>query len=175
MLSDSLQKSRLLPKIVLVGSILAVGAWLSRDYLTPRLVAAPQKVAPPKALAWKPATAAQRTAAAQSIRAQLNAFKSGQWDKAISYQSAGLKQHFASTAAFKQMMQRSYPQFTKFKKVEFGPARGAGPIVQMQIKLTGSDNIIVQAVYTMIKEKDIYRVEGVGGGMPPEMPKGEMI
>jgi hypothetical protein len=42
----------------------------------------------------------------------------------------------------------------------------------MAIKLTGNDNVVVDAVYIMVKEKDGYKVEGVGGGFPPQLPDG---
>ena len=179
-MSLKLSQSRFLPG-ALVALIFAAGAAILSAQMSPSADAAPPAKAPsrpapqPAAPAWKPATAAQRTGAATSIRAQLNAFKSGQWDKAITYQSSTLKGNFPSTAAFKQMMQRSYPQFIRYKTIEFGPARAAGPIVQIAVKLTGTDGVVVSAIYIMQKEKGVYRVEGVTGGVAPDRATGNIV
>jgi hypothetical protein len=126
-------------------------------------------------LVWKTATAAQRAEAAKSIRTQLDAFRADNWDKAITYQSSSLKRGFPSTQAFRQMMESSYPQFADYKTVEFGAARAAGPLVEIRVVLTGRDGVAVGAMYRMVKENGIYRVEGVEGGLAPELGAGANV
>ena len=167
------------PVLAVVGALLVSGAWLWSTKLEPdaRIADGPARVrkapiAPTKPVAWKKATPAQRAGASQAIRAQLEHFKKGEWEQAVSYQSSNLKKNFSSTTGFRDMIVGSYPQFAKYKKIEFGKAQAAGPRVQMEIKLTGNDNIVVDAVYIMVQEKDGYKVEGVSGGAAPQLPDG---
>lgn len=134
----------------------------------PELAAAPvpvQPVAPPGQ--WKNATAGQRKVAQASIIKQLEAFKKDDYQQAVKYQSAGLRRNFASVQQFRQMMQVAYPQFACYKKVVFGKAMAApdGSRVQVAVRLWGRDGVETQAVYMMVKEGGIFRVEGVAGGM----------
>jgi hypothetical protein len=116
----------------------------------------------------RPSTAAEKTAAVQSIRKQLDAFKRGDFTEAVTYQSEALKRNFESTAAFQGMMERSYPQFVRWKTVRFGDARSdaAGDRVVVPAIVKGEDGRTVEAIYTMLREGDTYRVEGVAGGRP---------
>lgn len=174
---SSPSNSRVLWKFAVAGVVLLLGALGLSGFFAPSPRSA-SPTAPASAMAqvvppiWKTATPAQRSAAGAVIRAQLDAFKSGQWDKAISYQSATLKRNFASTAAFRAMMERTYPQFTRFQSVSFGPARAARPYLQIAVQLTAKDGTTTRAIYMMIKEKAGYRVDGVSGGaVPPPAPK----
>jgi hypothetical protein len=123
---------------------------------------------PQGAVEWRPSTAAERKAALTPIRAQLDAFKRGNFEKATAYQSAGLKQSFASVEQFRRMMERSYPQFVHLKSVTFGAARSSasGEIVQIPATVMGEDGRTVQAAYVMIREGSVYRVGSVAGGIP---------
>lgn len=169
-------KPSLLPKIALAGLALwAVASngngFFASDVSSPNGAAQAAPAPPPT---WKTATPAQRSAAAAPIRAQLDAFKRGEWDKAISYQSATLKQNFASTAEFRAMMETAYPHFIHFKSIEFGAARALGPMIEIAIELTGNDGAKVSAIYSMVKEEAGYRVDGVSGGAtPPPAPRPE--
>ncbi len=169
--------SRVLAKFAVAGVVLLLGALGLSGFFAPSSDAAFETVsdptlaqnAPPQ---WKTATPAQRSAGGAAIRAQLDAFKKGQWDKAISFQSATLKRNFTSTAAFRAMMERTYPQFIRFKTVSFGPARATGPYLQIAVKLTGNDGTTTDAIYTLVKEKAGYRIDGVSGGaVPPPAPR----
>ncbi|MBW3637834.1 MAG: DUF4864 domain-containing protein [Armatimonadetes bacterium] len=160
--------SRVLTKFAVAGVVLLLGALGLSGFFAPSSDPTLAQNAPPQ---WKTATPTQRSAGGAAIRSQLDAFKKGQWDKAVSFQSATLQRNFASTAAFRAMMERTYPQFIRFKTVSFGPARAAGPYVQIAVKLTGSDGATTDAIYTLVKEKAGYRVDGVSGGaVPPPAP-----
>ncbi len=137
-------------------SVLAVGAPAqSAPAAKPKISQAP---------AWKPAPGAQRAAAAASIRAQLEAFKRDDWEKAATYQSEALRRNFRTTAQFRAIIENNYPQFANYKSVAFDAARALGNQVEMQVRLTGQDGIKVRAVYLMVKERGAYRVAGVQGG-----------
>ena len=183
------RKPRFLPEIVVAGLVLSAGAWFWSHNLTPDTPFAPriaqaqdaQDAPAPEAPApkWKDAPAAEAEAAEKIIVAQLEAFKADDWDKAITYQSEGLKQNFASPEQFKAVIKGNYPQFAEYKEVKFGKARMDGPLLQVQVVLTGKDDVQLAALYSMIKEeipakdgkpakkgeaKIEYRVSGVTGG-----------
>ena len=156
---------------------LGANAAPSNSSARPKPAAKAKKPSSTKAapMVWKAATPAQRSEAAKSIRAQLDAFRADNWDKAITYQSSSLKRGFPSTNAFRQMMESSYPQFADSKTVEFGTARAMGPLVEIRVVLTGKDGVLVGALYRMVKEGGIYRVEGVSGGLAPELEAGAIV
>lgn len=120
----------------------------------------------------RPAKAAERQAVAAAITAQLKAFQKGDFQKAAQYQSVNLKRNFPSIAAFRQMMKAGYPEFTNYKSVQFGDARAdtSGRHVLMPVTLTGKDGITLHALYVMVKEGKVYRVDGVAGGVRPPSP-----
>lgn len=120
----------------------------------------------------RPAKPAERQAAISSIQAQLKAFGRDDYKTAVTYQSAGLKKNFPSTEAFRAMMVRAYPEFAHYKTVTFGPAQSdpIGMHLAILASVTGQDGITRRAVYLMVREGKVYRVEGVAGGaqMPLE-------
>ena len=114
----------------------------------------------------RPAKAAERTAAIGAIQAQLKAFGRDDYKAAIVYQSSGLKKNFASPGQFRAMILQVYPEFAHSKRVVFGPAQAdqAGTHLAIPTAVTGTDGVTVHAVYLMVREGKLYRVEGVGGG-----------
>ena len=120
----------------------------------------------------RPAKTAERQAAISSIQAQLKAFGRDDYKTAVTYQSAGLRKNFPSAEAFRAMMVQTYPEFAHYKTVTFGPAQSdpTGTHVAILATVTGQDGVKVRAVYLMVREAKIYRVEGVAGGaqMPLE-------
>ena len=120
----------------------------------------------PMAAKMRPAKAAERQAAINSIQSQLKAFGRGDYKTAVTYQSVGLKKSFPSTDAFRAMMVRTYPEFAHYKTVTFGPAQAdpAGAHLVLLASVTGQDGVTVKAVYLMVREGKVYRVEGVAGG-----------
>ena len=120
----------------------------------------------------RPAKAAERQAAMTSIQAQLKAFGRDDYKTAASYQSAGLRQNFASVNDFRTMMVRTYPEFAHFKTVTFGSAQSdpTGAHLAILAAVTGRNGITRHALYLMVREGKLYRVAGVAGGaqMPLE-------
>ena len=167
-----------LPELLVAGLIFTGGAWFWTNNLSPETPVAPEVAAAPvQAQAapepnWKEAPAKEKEAAQKIIVAQLDAFKADDWDKAVTYQSAGLRRSFASTKQFEEVIKKTYPQFASYKEVKFGKARIDGPMLQIQVQLTGKDGTQIAALYSMIKEPidpkkpkvTAYRVSGVTGG-----------
>ena len=120
----------------------------------------------------RPAKAAERQSAIGSIQAQLKAFGRDDYKAAATYQSAGLKKNFPSVNAFRAMMVRTYPEFAHFRSVTFGPAQSdpTGAHVAILATVVGRNGVTRRAVYLMVREGKVYRVEGVAGGAqaPPE-------
>jgi hypothetical protein len=116
---------------------------------------------------WRRTTKQERGAAIASIRGQLEAFRSDDYEKAIALQSDSLKQNF-TPASFREMIRGSYPQFANFRRVEFGQGRTepTSRTVSIPIEIIGHDGNITQATYMMSWENKAYRVAGVmsGGG-----------
>ncbi len=165
-----------LPEILVAGLILAGGGWFWSHNLAPEMAQAQEaQVAPAQeapAQNWKEAPAAEVTAAKKIIMTQLEAFKADDYDEAAKYQASGLRDSFASTEQFRQIIKTTYPQFANYKSVSWGKARIDGPLLQIQIVITGQDDVEIAALYSMIKEdvgeqgkpKMEYRVSGVSGG-----------
>jgi len=120
----------------------------------------------------RPAKAAERTAAIGAIQAQLKAFGRDDYKTAITYQSSGLKKNFASPLQFRAMIVQVYPEFAHSKHIVFGPAQADtnGAHLAIPTAVTGQDGITVHAVYLMVREGKVYRVDGVAGGAitPPD-------
>jgi len=119
---------------------------------------------------WRPATTEERKAAITSIKAQLDAFRRNDYDRAVFYQSSNLRRQFPSVAIFRRTIKSSYPQFADYKTVDFGHGRSTpdGSHLKMRVWLTGRDGVTVRAVYLMVLEEKVFRVDGVIGGIPPE-------
>lgn len=165
-----------LPEIIVAGLILAGGGWFWSRNLTPAIPLAPEmkaaqaQEAPPEN--WKAAPEAEKKAAQKIIMAQLEAFNADDYQEAVKYQAAALRQNFASVEQFRQVIKENYPQFANYKSVKWGKSRIDGPMLQIQIVITGKDDVQIAALYSMIKEdvgekgkpKMEYRVSGVSGG-----------
>ena len=121
----------------------------------------------------RPAKAAERTAAVSAIQAQLKAFGRDDYKTAITYQSSSLKKNFASPGQFRAMIVQVYPEFAHSKRVVFGPAQAdaTGAHLAIPTAVTGQDGVTVHAVYLMVRECKVYRVDGVAGGAitPPSI------
>ena len=171
-----------LPEILMAGLVLAGGGWFWSQNLTPMIPIAPEMAAaqaqeaPPAN--WKEAPAEEKKAAQDVIMAQLEAFKADDYQKAEKYQSSGLKDSFGSTEQFRAVIKNNYPQFANYKEVKWGKSRIDGPMLQIQIVITGQDDVQIAALYSMIKEdvgedgkeKLEYRVSGVSGGSEQVAP-----
>ena len=114
----------------------------------------------------RPAKAAERQAAISAIQAQLKAFGRDDYKAAITYQSSDLKKNFASPLAFRAMIVQAYPEFAHSKRAVFGAAQAdmTGARLAIPTDVTGLDGITVHAIYLMVREGKVYRVEGVAGG-----------
>lgn len=126
---------------------------------------------------FRKATDAEMRAACDSIERQLKAFKSDNYREAEKFQSAALRRNFADPADFRRMMQRSYPQFARYRSITFGAATCSkdGRYLRIPVVVTGEDERTVRAVYEMVMEQGLYRVQGVEGGAPRPPAPAEVV
>lgn len=181
-------RPKFLPELVVAGLIFAGGAYFWSQNLAPQTPLAPKMVAAARATDtsepnWKDAPDAEKKAAEAIIVAQLEAFKADDWDKAVTYQAADLRQNFASVEDFKRMIKTNYPQFANYESVKWGKARIDGSMLQIQVSITGKDGVQIAALYSMNKEpvdpkdrkKTDYRVSGVTGGQAQKAPDSKIV
>ena len=85
--------------------------------------------------------------------AQLDAFRSGNFEQADTYQSKSLRAGFQNTQQFRIAMSEVYPEFTAYKSVRFGMTRAdkTGRFVFVPTTLTGQDGVTVHALYVMVR------------------------
>ncbi len=166
-------RSRLM-SVVFVLVCFAVGGTVLHHFQGPLIRSASAQAtdeADPS-LGLRPAKADVRRAAVAAIQAQLQAFARGDYQAAMKYQSAGLKQNFPSPDAFRQMMEGAYPEFAHYKRVKFGVVKSdvSAQRVLVPVDLTGQDGTTVRAAYLMVREGKAYRVQGVVGGGHRPLP-----
>lgn len=101
-----------------------------------------------------------------SIKAQLAAIRTGDADKAMYYQSTGLRRNFASPQAFVQTIATHYPEFGHCRSADFSPVRidPTGEHAVVVVTCLGEDGRRAQGYYIMVKENGVFRVAGVQGG-----------
>jgi len=145
----------------------------------PAVVALPAELAPrvrpaqeEETVRLRAATEAEARAATTVIEAQLKAFRADDYALAEKLQHSALRRGFRSTAQFRDMMKRSYPQVAAYKTVTFGAARCTpdGERLEIPATVVGQDGITVRMIYALVREEGAYRVAGVEGGMPRRVP-----
>jgi hypothetical protein len=158
--------------VALLITALATWCWYFATRPPQREVLMLRRVPVRPARPLRAATAGERAAAIRSIVAQLEAFKADRYELAARYQSRALKNNFRSTENFRDVIQRTYPQFAHYKSAKFGAARASqdGKLLEISILLTGQDGVQVKALYQMALEDGQYRVAGVNGGAKTASP-----
>ncbi len=115
---------------------------------------------------WHIARGAQRQAVVSSIQAQLNAFRAGDAETAMRYQSRSLRRRFPDPEAFVQMVRSRYPEFGHCRAARFGPVwtDADGQHADVTVTARGENGFLAQGEYEMIRGREAYRVAGVQGG-----------
>ncbi len=124
------------------------------------------------------ASAAQSQSAQTTIVAQLDAFKSGNFELADTYQSKSLRASFANTQQFRIAMSEVYPEFTAYKSVQFGMTRAdkSGRFVLVPTTLTGQDGVTVHALYVMVQrdmDGAVVKSATADAGTPAQITAGK--
>ena len=120
------------------------------------LLSGPAQAAVPDPAAGAVPTLRERdwTAIKALISEQLAALKAGDGTKAFGYAAPGIRQQFGSGGAFLDMVRTSYGALLAARYSEF--LEGAvidGSVVQ-PLRLVGSDNTVLVALYTMERQPE---------------------
>ena len=117
---------------------------------------------------WHTASGPTRRAVLASVQGQLDAFRAGDADKAMFYQSQGLRHNFASPAAFLDTIRTHYPEFGDCRSVHFSQvgADKTAQYAEVVVTVRGPDGRAARGDYEMVMEDGRYRVLSVAGGGP---------
>ena len=112
------------------------------------------------------ATGPVQKAVIHSITAQLAAIRAGDADKAIFYQSTGLRRNFPTPQAFVQSITIHYPEFGHSRSAQFGPMvmDTTADHAAVAVTVLGENGRWARGDYRMVKEEGVYKVAGVLGG-----------
>lgn len=158
-----LQRRGLLPILLSAGLASMLLSLLLRDQWSTARAASRDLVS---VVRWRAPRRAELDAACSLIREQVAAFRRGDYARARSLQSAALHRQWKSDTEFRRLIQTRYPEFAQSREVQFGPAQAAadGDIVQIPVRVTGSNGQTASALYILIREEGCYHVESVVGG-----------
>lgn len=97
------------------------------------------------------------------IAAQIQAFRDHDAPKALSFAGDAFHQRFADPQAFfDAIMQSGYAPIMQSASQSFGSYQMLDDAhVLQEVKLTGTDQIVYEAIYQMVKEAGGWRVSGV--------------
>ena len=115
---------------------------------------------------WRAAAEPTRAAVTAVIGDQLAAIRTGDADRAWSYQSRGLHRGSSSAQEFQSSIADNYPEFGHSQSVSYGPvwADPSGTHVGVAVTVRGLNGRSAPAYYLLIKEGDDYKVASVMGG-----------
>jgi len=116
---------------------------------------------------WHVAAGPARREALATIGDQLAAIRTGDADRAWSYQSRGLHRNFHSSARmFVQAITRGYPEFGHAQSAAFGPVwmDAAGGHADVVVTVRGRNGRLARGYYLLVREDGGYKVAGVAGG-----------
>jgi hypothetical protein len=100
-------------------------------------------------------------AAAEPVLRQLEAFRRNDYDAAYSFASAEIRRMF-DRAAFERMVKSGYPEIANSVRATVIATRvGPDGHVYLVIKIRGANGQPVQAIYDMVREGGIWKINGV--------------
>lgn len=104
---------------------------------------------------WRPAQPREREEAQNIIRLHLLSFKSGRYDRALSYQTRESRAGIASPKSLRNLIEDSYPIFIRFDSVRFGPTQcdAGGNRFYTRVRLLISDDTMAEAQYELAREE----------------------
>ncbi len=104
---------------------------------------------------------AQSEAITGVISSQIEAFQTGDLERAFSYASPAIKGIFGNPERFGVMVQRGYPMVWRPADVRFGPLKSiAGRTVQT-VFFTDQGGRVFEASYEMIETENGWQINGV--------------
>jgi len=151
-----------------VAAMLALGGGVLWRWQHSRAIATP---APPirfedSANGLRPAVEKEQVEARNAIEGQLKAFKQNDYNRAMSFQSMGLRGRFPNPNSLRLMITHFYPAFAHYKSANFGHVLSSidGSTLLVPIEVGGANGSSIPAHYYLHKENGQYRVSGVDVG-----------
>ena len=107
--------------------------------------------------------------AADTVLAQLDAFRRGDYDTAYTFASETIHQIF-DRQAFERMVQGGYPEIAQSRsaQVESAAVTPDGR-AYLRVKIRGANGKRVEAIYEMVRENERWKVGGVVARVDDEM------
>jgi len=94
------------------------------------------------------------------ISRQLAALKSGEGERAFGYASAGIQAQFGDARNFMRMVHAGYAPLLEARYTEFLEGAVIDGVIVQPLRLIGRDNTVLVALYTMEKQKGVWRING---------------
>lgn len=95
------------------------------------------------------------------ISSQLDAFQTGDLERAFSHASPMIKGMFGTPENFGKMVERGYPMVWRPADVLFGPLRSFGGTDVQIVFFTDLQGRVFEASYEMIETEDGWQINGV--------------
>ncbi len=117
-------------------------------------------------LALLPAAAlageAEQSAARSVVGAQIEAFLNGDFEKAYTFASPGIRQKFPTLEQFMTMVQRGYQPVFRPGNYGFGRIEERGGEIVLEVLISGPDGKDYTAIYFMERQDDgSWKIAGV--------------
>jgi hypothetical protein len=94
------------------------------------------------------------------ISLQLAALKSDEGERAFGYASAGIQAQFGDARNFMRMVHAGYAPLLEARYTEFLEGAVIDGVIVQPLRLIGRDNTVLVALYTMEKQKGVWRING---------------
>ena len=100
-------------------------------------------------------------AAADTVLAQLDSFRQGDYDTAYSFASEAIRQIF-DRQRFERMVQTGYPEIARSRSaVVVSAAVISNGHASVVVKILGSNGYHIQAIYELVWENSGWKIDGV--------------
>jgi hypothetical protein len=93
------------------------------------------------------------------VERQLVDFRGGDFSRAYENASRGIQARY-SVEQFAAMVQSQYPGLTRVSRAEYGEVQTHGRHATMQVYLIGQDGETMPCVYMLVREGDLWRIDG---------------
>ncbi|AGY60202.1 DUF4864 domain-containing protein [Gloeobacter kilaueensis] len=101
------------------------------------------------------------------IQAQLAAFRSGNYQKAYTYASVGIRRRFAA-AAFAEMVRSAYPAIARSRTAQFGAILDDSEQAVAHVLVEGTGDRVLY-VYLLVRERGLWKIESVIEAQKPSL------
>ena len=105
-------------------------------------------------------SAAEWSAIKKVISQQLAALRAGDGERAFGYASPGIRAQFGDARKFMTMVRTGYSPLLDARYTEFLQGAVIDGVIVQPLRLIAPDNTVLVALYTMEKQKGVWRISG---------------